>query len=157
VKEIIYKLLIFFLFLPIILSSCQTNKECDISTESLLKANFYIMDGEEEQAVFVDPISVYGLGREDSLLYENDSISSVFLPLSPVSETLGFVFAIATYKDTISFTYETKTYLESIECGFISNYSIDSIKYTQNVIDTIILIKKGVTIEDEDHVKIFFK
>ena len=122
-----------------------------------MKINFYIMDGEEEQAVFVDPISVYGLGREDSLLYENDSISSVFLPLSPASETSEFVFAIAAYKDTISFTYETKTYLESIECGFISNFSINSLKYSQNIIDTIVLIKNEVTIEDEDHVKIFFK
>ena len=156
-KEIIYKSLRYFLFLLIILSSCQTNQECDISTESLVKTNFYIMDADGEQAVMVQNISIYGIGREDSLFYEHDTTSYVLLPLSPVSERLEFVFAIDTYKDTILFEYETKTYLESIACGFISNFSIDSIKYTQNVIDTIVLIKKEVTIEDEDHVKIFFK
>lgn len=153
----ILKLLKLFLFLIILLSSCQTNKECDTSTESLVKINFYIMNDGNEQAVIVQNISVYGLGREDSLLYDHVDTSYVLLPLSSVSDTSGFVLAIDAYKDTISFTYETKTYLESIECGFISNFDIDTVKYTPNIIDTLVLIENKVTIENENHVKIYFK
>ncbi len=144
------------LFATAMVSSCQTNNQCDTATESLVKINFYTIDS-IEQAVFVSPISVYGVGRSDSLLYENDSISSVSIPLSPNAETIGFVFDIGTYSDEILFEYKTSTYLESMDCGFIANYEINSVTYSTNIIDTIIILNNMVTIDNEEHIKLYFK
>jgi len=156
-RRFIFYLSIFYLFLIAFLSSCQKDEECNKSTESLMKIDFFIIDEGTEQGVNVNDISVYGIGHEDSLLYEHDTISSVLLPLSPASETLGYVLTIGTFKDTVSFAYSINTYLESIECGFISNYEISSIQNSQNTIDTIKIINNIVTTKDEDHIKIFFK
>jgi len=148
--------LIVFLLIMVMVSSCQTNSQCENSTESLVKINFYVMEDDLESAVFVEPISVYGLGHKDSLLYENDSISYVLLPLMPNGETSEFVFEIGSYTENILFTYKTSTYFESKDCGFIANYEIESVSYSSNIIDTVIIINNEITVEDEDHVKLFF-
>ncbi|MEN8120998.1 MAG: DUF6452 family protein [Bacteroidota bacterium] len=155
-KKNIFKLLKFFLFFVVFLSSCKTEKECDTSTESLVKINFYVMTESLDSAVIVKPISAYGVGHKDSLLYENDSISFVLLPLSPNGETTEFAFEIGPYTENILFTYKTTTYFESKECGFIANYEIESVSYSTNIIDTLIIINNEVTVENEDHVKLFF-
>ena len=145
-----------FLFPIVLIISCQTNNQCDTATESLVKVNFYVVDS-VELAVTVSNISVYGLGNSDSLLYENDTTrSSVLLPLSPNSETTEFVFEFENITENIKFTYTTSTYLESMDCGFITNYEIESVGYSKNIIDTIIIINGSVTTDNEEHIKLFF-
>ena len=155
--KIISKLILLSLFLTIYLSSCETKQECEIKPESFVNVNFYIDNNGTEKAVKLNLKKVYGLGRQDSLLYENDTISSVLLPLSPQVKFLTYIFEIDDLTEEISFNYKSSTYLESIECGFIANYELDSINYNNTVIDTIIIINNSVTIEKEENVKIIFK
>ena len=145
-----------FLFLIVLINSCQTNNQCDTTTESLVKLNFYIKTESLDSAVIVKPVSVYGLGISDSLLYTNDSLSSVLLPLSPNIESLVYVFEFGTNTENIEFTYKTSTYFESMDCGFIANYEIESLSYNKNIIDTIIIANGNVTVDNEEHIKLFF-
>lgn len=152
------KLFALFLILTYSLNSCQADNECETSAISHAKLDFYIIEDDKEKAVGVEGISIYGLGREDSLIYEIDTISYALLQLSPAADTVGFVFDYGSFSDTISFLYKTNKHFESIECGFIANFDIDTVKYSENAIDSVALIDNTITSEDEqEHVKIFFK
>ena len=43
-----------------------------------------------------------------------------------------------------------------MDCGFIANYEIESVGYSKNIIDTIIIINSSVTVDNEEHIKLFF-
>jgi len=150
-KAILY---ISAIFTIVFTHACQVSRGCD-ATESLVKMGFYT--DEPETAVSVENVSVYGVGREDSLLYELQTIGTVLLPLSPAEESSAFVFEYGNLKDTITFFYQTNTRFESQDCGFMADYRIDNFDYTKNAIDSIAQVTNEITNENEEHYKIFFK
>lgn len=154
-KKIVSEFFLIIIIAFTLFSSCQIKNDCD-STESLVKIGFYVKEDESETSVTKDSVSVFGVGREDSLLYELESLNVVLIPLSPMSESSAFVFEIGSFIDTITFFYQTKTRFESVECGFIVDFSIDNVYYTENAIDTVMRINKEIKNENDENYRIFF-
>lgn len=136
--------------------SCESEKSCEQPTVSLLNAGFYSVQDSIHEAASVDSFTVYGIGRADSLLYDQaNSVVSFDLSLSPSSDTTGFVLSLGTKTDTVIFLYSRELHLLSMECGFVTYYYIESIKNTSNAIDSVKVVNKKVTTGDEENIQIY--
>ena len=133
---------IYFLFVTgfcLIFFSCESEESCEQSTVSALNAGFYSIQDSLPEAASVDGFTVYGIGRADSLIYDQaNSISSFDLPLSSSCDTTGFVFTLGADTDTIRFLYSRELHLLSIECGFTTYYYIERIDNIKDMYEQVI-------------------
>ena len=136
--------------------SCESEESCEQSTVSVLNAGFYSIPDSIPESTTVDNFTIYGIGREDSLIYDQaSSVGSFDLPLSPSSDTTGFVFTLGTETDTIIFLYSREFHLLSMECGFTTYYYIERIDNTLNAIDSISVVNEKVTTGDDENIQIY--
>lgn len=135
--------------------SCESEESCEQSTISALNAGFYSIVDSLPESITIDNFSVFGVGREDSLLFNQaNSVSSFVLPLSPSCDTTKFVLTVGTETDTITFMYSRELHLLSMECGFTTYFYIEKTENTFNVIDSISVVKKNVTTGDDENIQI---
>ena len=136
--------------------SCESDESCEQSTASVLNAGFYTIVDSIPKLKKINDFTVYGISREDSLIYDQaSSVGSFDLPLSPNCDTTGFVFTMGTETDTIIFLYSRELHLLSMECGFTTFYYIEKINNTTNTIDSVSVINKKVTTGDDENIQIF--
>ena len=148
--------LLFITGFCLLLFSCESNESCEQSTVSLLNAGFYTIVDSIPESTKVNDFTVYGIGRADSLIYDqSNSIGSFVLPLSPSCDTTGFVFNLGAETDTIIFLYSRELHLLSMECGFATYYYIERIDNTSNTIDSVIVVNEKVTTGDDENIQIY--
>ena len=108
------------------------------------------------ESIKADNFTVYGIGREDSLIYDQaSSVGSFVLPLSPSCDTTGFVLTLGAVTDTIRFLYSRELHLLSMECGFATYYYIERINNTTNTIDSVSVVNEKVTTGDDENIQIY--
>ncbi|MFO7843248.1 MAG: DUF6452 family protein [Bacteroidales bacterium] len=137
--------------------ACSDNR-CLLDTDTLLNVEMSISDPSTPEE-FIDSLSVFSPEWSDSIFYKNKGYNnSIWLMLSPAKDTSTFIFTsnLVEGSDTLTFFYQRDFNLLSVECGFVTHYTIDSILYTQNYIDSLTLIHNSITTNDEGLVKIYF-
>lgn len=136
--------------------SCESEESCEQSTVSALNAGFYSIQDSIPESTTVDNFTIYGIGSEDSLIYDQaSSVGSFILPLSPSCDTTGFVFTLGAATDTVTFLYSRELHMLSMECGFVTYYYIERIDNTSNTIDSISVVNKKVTTGDDENIQIY--
>lgn len=168
-KKSVGILLTVIIFCSVFLFSCSEDEECRQSRYVQLYAGFYRINvdpvtGIESQVkIYIDTLSVQGVGL-DSLLYKDAARKdSVKLPLNKLSDLSEFVFTIndtvlnRIFKDTISVYYENHEDYLSFECGVLNTFTIDSIrtKATRHYIDSIVVNSKEVNTNNVENIKIY--
>lgn len=148
------KNLLLFLCLILGIFSCAT-EGCYEDTESDLVIS--LNESDDETQTTIDSISVYGLGMESDSLYKKVSTETLFLPLDAGSDYSTFVVVNGLVKDTISINYMSKSNFISKGCGYNFLYTIESITFTKNKIDTILIINNNVSPDDEENLRTFFE
>lgn len=138
----------------ILVFSCR--EECRYKPRSLTVVDFHsVVNGADSKSP-VNNLSVYGLGREDSLLYAGvNSISSISLPMNGNSEETGFVFLFDGQVDTIWFTYRVIPWFLSQECGFVLNFDLLETRHTSGLIDSVVIVTSEITSFDDTNVRIY--
>lgn len=154
-----YKIRYLFLGLVLLLTlqiSC-TPESCLEETQTYVKATFYTNDGTGKIKA-PDTLTIYGVGRENKLIYNKvTQTSSVLLPLDASSESCDFIFIINNKRETVSFKYTSYPHFVSKECGYTYFNKLDSVMPgTFNIIDAIYLDNKNVIIPNEDNIRIFY-
>lgn len=136
--------------------SCE-EKMCEQNTLTLLNIGFFKYISDSDQKLILNNLTVYGIGREDSLLYNNqDGLTNIYLPLSPIYDTSNFVFLIDNNPDTLFLTLKRELHLVSFECGFSTFFTIVSLEHSKNNIDSISLINSMIDNSNEQNLKIYF-
>ncbi len=136
--------------------SCESEESCEQSTVSVLNAGFYSIPDSLPESTSVDNLTVYGIGRADSLIYDQaSSVGSFVLPLSPSCDTTGFVLTLGAVTDTIRFLYSRELHMLSMECGFATYYYIERINNTTNTIDSVSVVNEKVTTGDDENIQIY--
>lgn len=151
-KYIILSLITIILFL-----SC-TDDHCNSETDSLLKCELIVTDTNLTAIDFIDSLSIYSPEWPDSIHYsEEGSDNSLLFTLSPESDTTEIVFTSkqATFNDTIYIYYQREFVLLSPECGFVVNYKIDTVLNTWNYIDSLEVLNKEISTNENDHIQIY--
>ncbi|MGQ9619514.1 MAG: DUF6452 family protein [Bacteroidales bacterium] len=148
---------VYCIFLSIfltILNFC-TPQSCQEETETLVGASFYKTGTGKMEAP--DTVTIYGIGKESSLLYNNAFKKSVlFLPLDAGNDKCFFIVKINSVTDTLSFIYTTFPHLISKECGYTYFHNITECNCTGNIIDTVIVMNKRITERNEENLRIFY-
>ncbi len=119
--------------------------------------SIYTSDEDADNDSTVEEVYVYGLNRADSLIYDSVSISEAFLPLSMLNDTTEFVIKVKTLRDTLRFYTSKELNFISEECGYIFDFTIDSVNFTQNnFIDSVVISNPDVIYsENLENVKVY--
>lgn len=137
------------------LIACESSEICRDTTDTPLRMGFY--DAEDGSiSVFVDSITVFGIGREDSLIYDNAKIvTRIEVPLNPNKDTTEFVLIFPEHIDTLTVAYSSQSNLISVACGFSSFFTIKGISHSNNEIVGIYKEFVEVTNELNEHFKVY--
>jgi len=148
---------LFSLFI-ISLLSCN-NEEICLSNQDAVQVSFYNYYSTTDNDTSLEHVSIYGLGRTDSL-YADTTISKAFLPLSFEGDpgTTTYVIQIDQVKDTITFAHSKELDFVSGDCGYVFKFTLDvkNCQATPNNIDTAIVVNPSIKYsEDAENVKIY--
>ncbi len=150
-----YGLILILTLITNVLSSCDSSEICRENTETPLRIGFYNKDDFSATAV-VDSITVYGLGREDSIIYDNaKNVTRVELPLSNSKDTTSFVLVFPQNQDTITIIYSRKITLLSVGCGFTTFYTLSETQSTENEIFNSAIQNSNVINDLNEHIKVY--
>jgi hypothetical protein len=141
------------ILLLLFLASCS-NEGCYEDTES--NVNIFLKETDNESTLSIDSITVFGLGVQSDSLYKNASESSLSLPLFAGSAQCVFIIINGTTYDTIKINYTSRYNFVSKGCGYNYLHNIESVSFTKNKIDTILIISNSVTPSDEENLRTFF-
>ncbi len=156
-KSVFY-LCIFIFFL----SACDSGSDICLSNQQSVQGNFYssYYNYTDDVDTFVAPISIVGLSDGvpvDSIIYQNDSIDNCYMPLSMFHDTTQYLIKVNNSSDTISFVHNKELSFISEECGFIFDFKLDTIMYSNtSFIDTVIIYDNEIIYnESTPNVKIY--
>ncbi len=136
--------------------SCSDSDVCDQKIRVTLKVQFLAADEGNEKDTLLQYVTVYGIAREDSLLYDTAvNIQSIELPLDPASANLRFVIKIGSVSDTLNLNYGSSMQFVSYACGFSPVYHLNTIVFTYHNFDSIHIVNRTVDTENEENLKIF--
>ena len=83
-------------------------------------------------------------------------MNKLFLPLSFISDTTAFVIDEGSLRDTIWFRHSKEMKYISRDCGFTYNFKLDSIWFTDEIIDSVAISNAGVNYSESlENVKIY--
>jgi hypothetical protein len=139
----------------ILLSFSCTPGSCLEDTESFLKASFY--DDETKLLRAPDSLTIYGLGMDTIILYDNaKNVQPALFPLNPSTDHCSFIIIVNGVTDTLVFRYSSYPHLISKECGYTFYYNVEQPDPTANAIKGIYLNKSNITTVNEENIRIFY-
>jgi len=100
-------------------------------------------------------VTIRGIGI-DSLLYRDSTLTALLLPLS-VNDRSSFQISFDSIIDTITCTYKTTMKYASMETGFYDEYKLQSIYFTKNRIDSILITDSLVTKTWHENIKLYLR
>ncbi len=144
-----------FLALVLLCLSCNINRPCDEQVRFPVNTRFYHIIEEELKDTILEDITVYGIGREDSLLYSQDTTNIISFRLSPFVDTTKIIIVYGSLYDTLTFNYSRELRMISPECGFAFLFDIRELYNTSNFIDSVSLIDPKLEEIEAEHLQIF--
>ena len=144
-KRVVYLLLI-------LITAAACKEVFEAPPQALLKATLL----NSNAGGTVSPIvSIRGIGIE-TYLFKDTALSVLNLPLSANTKS-SFLVSFDSVTDTIDFTYETSMKYASIETGFYNEYKLQSIDFSKNRIDSILITDSLVTKTWHENIKLYLR
>ncbi len=142
------------LFATLILFSCNSDDDMQLSYQHTVQVGLYSVHTLNDTSL--TEVEIYGVGREDSLLYDEESLSSLFLNMNLNADTTEFVFKTQTLQDDLFFRYTKKLESVSGSSGIAMQITIDSVGHTTTFIDSVAIVNKHVNYNESlENVQIF--
>ena len=142
--------LILALLLSVMMLTACSNDSCDGNGSSLPLAAFYV-DGKQQSVV---GLTIKGIGAPgDSVLYKGATLNEAYLPLRATTTSTSYALSrpiiigqdTLQANDTITFDYEPVAFFHSEECGAMFNFDIKRLTYTENGIDSVVMLSTHIT------------
>lgn len=134
---------------------CNQAEMC-LSNQNAIQTTFYSAYYTTDKDSTLSDASVYGFGNEDSLIYNEEDITEMYLPLSFEEDETVYIITNKSLHDTIWIEHTKELNFISRDCGFSFNFEIDTIRYTKAFIDSVALIYPDVKYgESFENVKIY--
>ena len=142
-----------------VFAACEDEtKTCDQTLISDLGINFKkdSLNGFVNKDTIWPKVTLMALNK-DTLL-SNAPRSSVFISLSPTSDTSRYYLKLDSTKvaDTLTFRYKRKPNFVSAGCGFATFFTLDTVISTHHTIDSIHINNKEVNSTNDTHLSLFF-
>ncbi len=142
-----------------VFASCR--KDCYMPSRSMLGIIF--LDSATVKPVNISGVTINGIGS-DSLLYNNATVSSVYLPLHLTRDTTEFQFkvaAIGDMKEGVDFTlkviHSTNPQFVNPECGCVPFHTIKEFEFSKPELfkKTKLFNSEVQNIEQDVHIKVY--
>jgi hypothetical protein len=157
-----------FIAFALLAYACNTDKICNENRSTYLKIGIYGIQKVDNKVNvgLLDSIKVtiFGIGRPDSLIYNEATTSEIILPLSQLKDTSVFDIKIIhertkeDYKlDNYTLIYKRSKVFINYDCGFRTDFVIDTIIPALNAFDSLYFNTRVVTDANEEHIKIFYR
>ncbi|HEX5552913.1 MAG TPA: DUF6452 family protein [Chitinophagaceae bacterium] len=139
--------------------SCEDYKDCNSPVATSLGIHFYhLVDGVERDSI-LPALTMYGIGRSDSLLADTAAVDRLYVPLNPNADSTGFFLqpdSTMAHGDTLTVAYTHSLQFVSSGCGFTTFYDIDTVYYTTHYIDSIAVPTKKIITTNATNLKIYY-
>jgi hypothetical protein len=148
------------LLAAVALTGCYSNN-CPLTTISYAHFDFY--GSTSKKAVSYNStmtVAGYPMDYEDqadTIYNAESSLSSLSLPLSYTSQTTYVLHYTDLMKDVITIQHRNIPFVSDIECGTMMFYEIESIDYTTNAIDSIVVKNADINNEEKQNFIIYFR
>ncbi len=137
--------------------ACNLKKGCDKPTKFPVETGFYNSFSLSLRDTILEDITLYGIGREDSLLYNDIDTNRLKYRLSPFSDTTKIILHAFSKVDTLTFYYTRHLELVSQSCGFAMFFDIKEINFTKNFIDSLFIIDHLLDASKTEHLRVFVR
>ena len=144
------KRFLYLISILLILSACKEVFEAP--PQSLLQMNLYNSSKGES---IISTVSALGAGL-DSLWIQQENLKSLLLPLSAV-DTTRYIVSFDSIIDTLTFFHETTQKYASMETGFYLDYKLDSVDFTHNRIDSVLIADSLVSTTWHENIKLYIR
>lgn len=144
--------------IALLFSACEESA-CDTSTRTAVQINFFTRTTDSiprDTVLTLDIEGIYGIGREDSVLFDGASVSQVTLPLPLEGDSCQFVLEMPTQTDTLTLTFDRQLRYISKGCGFVTWFTINEATATGNAIRSLNLVEPSVNTSNEENIKLYF-
>lgn len=139
--------------------SCEDYKDCNSPVDTPMGIGFFqIIDGQEADST-LPALTIFGLGREDSLLADKFAARNIFVPLDKNLDTTRFFLqpdSTMVNGDTLTVEYTRSLSFVSSGCGFTTFYHIDTVICTTHYVDSIALANKKIITTNATNVKLYY-
>ena len=142
------KRFVYLIFVLILVNACK--EVYDIPPQAFVQASFL---NSSTNAVVSQKVTVWGSGQE-YLWIKDTLLQKILLPLSS-NDTTSFLISFDSKIDTITFIHQTMQKFGSMESGFYFEYKLQSIDYTNNQIDSILITDSLVTKKWNENIKLY--
>lgn len=133
---------------------CNQDELC-LSNQHALQTGFYSAFNVNRDSILRNA-DVHGLDNAESMIYKDQDISKMFLPLSFQDDTSIFVISNNSLSDTIWVVHSKELQFISRECGFTFDFTIDTVLFTKTFVDSVALFYPKVSYgENFENVKIY--
>jgi len=146
------------LLLALLLSACEESA-CDTSTRTAVQLKFYTRTTDsipKDTVINRDLEGIYGIGREDSVLFEGATATFVTLPLPLEGDSCQFVLEFPTRQDTLTLRFDRQLRYVSRGCGFVTWFTIKEAVSTRNEIRNVVIKEPSVTTSNAENIKLYF-
>ena len=153
------------IFITALLMLCNLMVGCgesDCSLTTLSVARFDFLDSQTGKSITItNGATVTGIATiADTLNVDtvfNQAKSYMAVPLSYTNKTTYVLHYTELMRDTIEVTHQNIPFVSNIECGTIMYYQIESLRYTTNALDSVVLINPKVTNEETTNFNIYYR
>lgn len=134
--------------------ACNNDDDVQLSYQHTVQVGLYSMHTHNDTTL--TDVKIYGVGREDSLLYDEASLGSLFLNMRMANDTTEFVFKTQTLEDDLFFSYTKRLVPVSGTAGIAMEITLDSVGHTNTFIDSVAIVYDKVKYnESRENVQIF--
>lgn len=118
------------------------------------------------QTISVSNIEISGVDvpSGEALVTGGKTISEVYLPMRSTHPSTSWCFHYTQegidapeYNDTITFDYTSEPFFASEECGAMYNYNITRCRYTEHLIDSVVVADSLITNVDLVRIRIYMR
>ena len=136
------------------IQSCNSDDDVQLSYQHTVQVGLYSVHTKNDTTL--TDVQVYGVGREDSLLYDETSLTSLYLNMNLHRCTTEFVVRTQTLEDDITFFYTKQLESVSGSAGIAMEIKLDSIEHTKTFIDSVAIVHRNVKYNESiENVRIF--
>ncbi len=144
------KQILYLIFILIAATACK--EVFEVPPQALLKASIL---NSNAGGTISPTVSVRGIGIE-TYLFKDTALSALNLPLSTNTKS-SFQVSFDSVIDTITFTHKDSLEYASMETGFYYEYKLQSIDFTKNRIDSILITDSLVTKTWHENIKLYLR
>ena len=153
------------IFITALLMLCNLMVGCgesDCSLTTLSVARFDFLDSQTGKSITItNGATVTGIATiADTLNVDtvfNQAKSYMTVPLSYTDKTTYVLHYTELMRDTIEVTHQNIPFVNNIECGTMMFYQIESLRYTTNALDSVVLINPKITNEETRNFSIYYR